>query len=271
MTRFLQTLNRASLLAIAARSTAASSPATPAFTIFTVNPIFSKLNPKPIGSHSTTRLLSSPPTRFLLSYEYIPDVLEKRGPYREGHLGLAKDMIEKGTCVSGGPTMSPGEDIPNGGMHYAVSREVLVHKKNSLIPNISNHCSFFALNSTIFYIYSGIIMNTAKCLTLKTIFAIGWAALFVFTTKDAAEKFVAEDPYVSGGIVTGHSIDEWSVVVGSNWFNYPFLLTITGERVLIRSHKISTIVYYNMQLLHAKEIGLEIFDNWLKKWGKFYA
>mmetsp|Transcript_30763 Transcript_30763/g.63384 ORF Transcript_30763/g.63384 Transcript_30763/m.63384 type:complete len:156 (+) Transcript_30763:96-563(+) len=155
MTRFLQTLNRASLLAIAARSTAASSPATPAFTIFTVNPIFSKLNPKPIGSHSTTRLLSSPPTRFLLSYEYIPDVLEKRGPYREGHLGLAKDMIEKGTCVSGGPTLSPGEDIPNG-------------------------------------------------------------ALFVFTTKDAAEKFVAEDPYVSGGIVTGHSIDEWSVVVGSN-------------------------------------------------------
>ena len=41
-------------------------------------------------------------------------------------------------------------------------------------------------------------------------------ALFVFTRKESAEKFVKEDPYVSNGIVTGHSISEWSVVVGSN-------------------------------------------------------
>ena len=41
-------------------------------------------------------------------------------------------------------------------------------------------------------------------------------ALFVFTSKEAAEKFVAGDPYVSNGIVTGHSIAEWSVVVGTN-------------------------------------------------------
>ena len=41
-------------------------------------------------------------------------------------------------------------------------------------------------------------------------------ALFVFTTKEAAEKFVAGDPYVSNGIVTAHSIAEWSVVVGTN-------------------------------------------------------
>jgi uncharacterized protein YciI len=41
-------------------------------------------------------------------------------------------------------------------------------------------------------------------------------ALFIFTTKEAAEKFVAEDPYVANGIVTGHSILEWTVVVGNN-------------------------------------------------------
>lgn len=41
-------------------------------------------------------------------------------------------------------------------------------------------------------------------------------ALFIFNTKEAAEQFVAQDPYVSNGIVTGHSILEWSVVVGSN-------------------------------------------------------
>ena len=61
------------------------------------------------------RLFSSPPTRFLLSYEYVPDVLEKRGPFREGHLGLAKEMIEEGSCVSGGPSLVPGEAVPSGG------------------------------------------------------------------------------------------------------------------------------------------------------------
>ena len=90
--------------------------------------------------------------QYLLKYDYIPDVLEKRGPYREGHLGLAKEMIAEGTCLSGGPTGEPGAEIPAG-------------------------------------------------------------ALFVFTELEAAERFVKEDPYTSNGIVIGHSIEEWNVVV----------------------------------------------------------
>jgi uncharacterized protein YciI len=89
---------------------------------------------------------------YLLKYDYIPDVLEKRGPYREGHLGLAKDLIAQGKCLSGGPTGVPGEEVPTG-------------------------------------------------------------ALFVFTDLAAAQQFVEQDPYVSNGIVTGHSIEEWNVVV----------------------------------------------------------
>ena len=69
----------------------------------------------PTYARATTRLFSTPPTRYLLSYDYIPDVLEKRGPYREGHLGLAKEMIEAGSCVSGGPSMVPRESVPSGG------------------------------------------------------------------------------------------------------------------------------------------------------------
>mmetsp|Transcript_7094 Transcript_7094/g.11570 ORF Transcript_7094/g.11570 Transcript_7094/m.11570 type:complete len:141 (+) Transcript_7094:81-503(+) len=103
----------------------------------------------------TTSLYSAPPKRYLLNYEYIPDVLDKRGPYREGHLGLAKEMAEAGTCVSGGPFTPPGSDVPNG-------------------------------------------------------------ALFVFTTKEAAEKFAAEDPYIDGGIVTKSTISEWTVAIGTN-------------------------------------------------------
>lgn len=102
------------------------------------------------SAYSTTTALSA--TKFLLRYDYIPDVLEKRGPFREEHLGLAKQMIAEGTCLAGGPTGPVGMEVPTG-------------------------------------------------------------ALFTFTTAEAAKKFVEGDPYVSNGIVTGHSIEEWNVVV----------------------------------------------------------
>eukprot|EP00567_Pseudictyota_dubia_P009730 CAMPEP_0197455348 /NCGR_PEP_ID=MMETSP1175-20131217/40541_1 /TAXON_ID=1003142 /ORGANISM="Triceratium dubium, Strain CCMP147" /LENGTH=135 /DNA_ID=CAMNT_0042989177 /DNA_START=24 /DNA_END=431 /DNA_ORIENTATION=- len=89
---------------------------------------------------------------YLLKYDYIPDVLEKRAPHREGHLELAKKLIDEGKCLSGGPTGPPGTEVPTG-------------------------------------------------------------ALFIFTELEAANSFVAEDPYVEHGIVTGHSILEWNVVV----------------------------------------------------------
>lgn len=38
-------------------------------------------------------------------------------------------------------------------------------------------------------------------------------ALFVFTSADAAKAFVAGDPYIPGGIVTEHTIEEWSAFV----------------------------------------------------------
>jgi uncharacterized protein len=37
--------------------------------------------------------------QYILRYSYVPDVLEKRGPHREKHLALAKEM-----CQLGGPT-----------------------------------------------------------------------------------------------------------------------------------------------------------------------
>ena len=40
-------------------------------------------------------------------------------------------------------------------------------------------------------------------------------ALIVFSVDDAAEveAFVAEDPYVKAGIVTGHRVVPWAVVI----------------------------------------------------------
>jgi len=92
-------------------------------------------------------------TKYILSYNYVPDVLEKRGPYREDHLKLANNMIESGKCLSGGPSGEVGMKVPTG-------------------------------------------------------------AFFIFTDLDAAKEYVKMDPYVSGGIVTSHAIQEWNVVVG---------------------------------------------------------
>ena len=89
----MMSINR--ILAIAATTTRLST-----ITAFTSSPITSTSTTTIARSFQTsTSLYSSPPTRYLLNYEYIPDVLEKRGPFREGHIGLAKDMIEKGTCI----------------------------------------------------------------------------------------------------------------------------------------------------------------------------
>eukprot|EP00525_Craspedostauros_australis_P003192 CAMPEP_0198129254 /NCGR_PEP_ID=MMETSP1442-20131203/51291_1 /TAXON_ID= /ORGANISM="Craspedostauros australis, Strain CCMP3328" /LENGTH=141 /DNA_ID=CAMNT_0043789617 /DNA_START=115 /DNA_END=540 /DNA_ORIENTATION=+ len=117
--------------------------------VLAFRPLASGIRAGSRGISSTTSLSA---TQFVLTYDYIPDVLEKRGPYREGHIGLAKKLIGEGKCVSGGPIGEVAMEVPTG-------------------------------------------------------------AIFVFNDAASAELFVEQDPYVSAGIVTGHKIQEWNVVV----------------------------------------------------------
>ncbi|MGE3073206.1 MAG: YciI-like protein [Dehalococcoidia bacterium] len=39
-------------------------------------------------------------------------------------------------------------------------------------------------------------------------------AALIFRTREAAQAFVAADPYVKSGLVTGWRVREWNVVVG---------------------------------------------------------
>lgn len=70
---------------------------------------------------STTSLQSAagePVKRYILRYNYSSDVLEKRGPYREQHLDLARR-----SCISGGPTASTVEpDQPTGALFIFETR-----------------------------------------------------------------------------------------------------------------------------------------------------
>ena len=115
---------------------------------------FVRSPPKVSYSSATTTLAAS--TQYLLTYDYIPDVLEKRGPFRAEHLQLAQDLVTSGHCLHGGPKGPLEEGAPPTG------------------------------------------------------------ALFVFTDLASAKDFVEKDPYVSGGIVTAHKIEAWTVAVSKD-------------------------------------------------------
>jgi uncharacterized protein YciI len=92
---------------------------------------------------------------YILKYDYVPDILERRDPYRPGHLELAKRLIEQGKCLYGGPIGNPGMTVPDG-------------------------------------------------------------ALFVFADEESAASFAKEDPYMAAGLITGHTIQEWNVILSKD-------------------------------------------------------
>lgn len=50
---------------------------------------------------------AAPPKHLLLNYTYVPDILEKRGPYREAHLAGAQKKLEAGKLVCAGAVGAP--------------------------------------------------------------------------------------------------------------------------------------------------------------------
>ena len=88
---------------------------------------------------------------WLLTYDYVDDIATRRAPFREAHLGLLRDLHDRGALLMAGAVGDPIE-----------------------------------------------------------------GALLVFTAEDerVVEEFVAQDPYVSEGLVTGWQVRPWNVVVG---------------------------------------------------------
>ncbi|MGE0829294.1 MAG: YciI family protein [Hyphomonadaceae bacterium] len=67
---------------------------------------------------------------FLLIYDYIPDYLEKRTPFREEHLAHGKRAMDRGDLIMGGPCYDPGQPMALL-IFRGVSREqVEAHAKN---------------------------------------------------------------------------------------------------------------------------------------------
>jgi len=69
--------------------------------------------------------------KYVLQYKYVPDVLEKRGPFREEHLQLAQ------TCEAGGPYTEMGQEIP-GGAFFIFATEALAKEFSEKDPYVTN-------------------------------------------------------------------------------------------------------------------------------------
>lgn len=54
----------------------------------------------PKASYSFQRL--SMASTYLLEYKYVANIAEKRTPYREGHIKLANELVEKQQIIAGG-------------------------------------------------------------------------------------------------------------------------------------------------------------------------
>lgn len=44
---------------------------------------------------------------YILFYDYVPDIVERRGPHRAAHLGYARQAVERGELVLGGALANP--------------------------------------------------------------------------------------------------------------------------------------------------------------------
>src|SRR3954469_2514601 len=44
---------------------------------------------------------------YLLLYDYVPDIAERRGPYRAAHLAHARAAVDRGDLVLGGALANP--------------------------------------------------------------------------------------------------------------------------------------------------------------------
>jgi uncharacterized protein YciI len=93
---------------------------------------------------------------FLLFYNYVPDILERRAQFRGAHIKHAWTAQQRGELILGGALIDP--------------------------------------------VGSGVLLFSAP-------------------SKELIEKFVADDPYVQGGLVTKWSIRQWMTVVGDTASN----------------------------------------------------
>eukprot|EP00041_Stephanoeca_diplocostata_P030095 m.902223 g.902223 ORF g.902223 m.902223 type:complete len:141 (+) comp23689_c3_seq41:235-657(+) len=80
---------------------------------------------KPTNSVRSGRFLGTQKLRktFVLRYTYVPDILERRGEFREEHLAAAKEALSEDRLIVGGAYKVLGTNATNMGAHIVFRGE----------------------------------------------------------------------------------------------------------------------------------------------------
>ena len=81
---------------------------------------------------------------FLLRYNFVPSILEKRGPFRQEHLEYAQSFVDNGVMIAGGAHRGVSgmgkEEEPTGGLLLFKANDVsLVSDFANGDPYVINH------------------------------------------------------------------------------------------------------------------------------------
>lgn len=128
---------------------------------------------------------------WLLHYDYVDAMLDRRVPHRPSHLKHATAAVEQGKLLLGGAHQPGTESVHNVVQSNKKSSSQSTDQTASQpIDQSSNQSIHQSQHPT--------------------------AATLVFhCDREYAESFASNDPYVLNGLVTQWRLTEWTVVVGS--------------------------------------------------------
>ena len=72
---------------------------------------------------------------YLLFYEYVENVLEKRAPYREAHLKLARQSVDRGELLLGGAFADP---VDGAALLFRVDSPAVIEEFIAKDPYVAN-------------------------------------------------------------------------------------------------------------------------------------
>ena len=76
-----------------------------------------------------------PATRFVLFYDYVEGVVEKRAPFRDDHLALANEYLERGELVMAGAFAEP---VDGAAFVFSVEERARVEAFVAADPYVAN-------------------------------------------------------------------------------------------------------------------------------------
>ena len=76
-----------------------------------------------------------PSTRFVLLYDYVENVVEKRAPFRSDHLALANEYLDRGELVVAGAFADP---VDGAAFVFSVEERARVEAFVAADPYVAN-------------------------------------------------------------------------------------------------------------------------------------